>query len=521
MKTILRVMLLSLFAPWAAFADGSDNFNDNSKDATKWGADASSGSGVLTEKNQRLEFTCSNPISDGDTWRPWTLERFPVGSNWTIQVDTYNDTAPSLSGQVTSGGFTIFHPTNVNSELYLELYAAPFGAPVNKGFDANLITEDVTVGNADTGQLAGTEPVSGAVRMVYDGTSKVATTYYDADTTDGYQWTQLASFGLAGAGGTTTNTDWGLTDGQQFTVYVYGYSAGMTVASGNLYLDNFTETGGALPSGGPSPVPVGHFKFGFPTNNPLLVAIASIFGNYSGSVPEANRPYTLDLAQDEDGKLACIGTVDGVTDSTGNPQMSSDVGAVTTVEGKPAVQSKVAFNFQADGQPGTCKGSNNFPLEFEDVGGGTNGLVGTVTGSATALGVPMTFKNTPIVAPETPDMQTNFRKNWLLDLDIHNNVVNGKQVTVASALLTLPNGDVISFPEKKVKYSTTKGYKLTFKKGTNTTVIPNRLDKKSSIKITGMTFTNNGGDWTPTGGTIAYSFLGQKGTANLLDFTGP
>jgi hypothetical protein len=521
MKTTLRLMILTCFAPLAVFADGSDNFNDNSKDTTKWGADVMGGLGVLTEQNQRLEFTCANPLSDLDTWRPWKLERFPVSSNWTVQVDTYNNTAPSLFSQVTSGGFTLFHPTNANSELYVELYAAPFGAPVNKGFDANLETDDANVGSADTGFLAGNTPVMGAIRMVYDGASKVATSFYDADTSDGYQWTELASYGLAGAGGTTANTDWSLSDGQQFTLYVYGYSAGMIVSSGELYLDNFTETGGAPPSGEPSPVPTGNFQFGFPTNNPLLTAIMNIAGNYSGMLPQADRPYTLDVAQDETGKLMVIGTVGGVTDSTGNPQLASDIGAVATVDGKPTVQSKGAFNYIVDGQSGSSKGTATIPLEIVDIGGGTNGVIGMATGSANALGVPLTFKSTPIAAPETPDMQTNFRKNWTLQLDISQNVVNGKQITVATALLTLPNGDVISYPEKKVKYSTTKGYKLSFAKGTNITVIPNRLDKKSKIKITGLTFVRQGDEWQPTAGTIGYQFLGQKGTANLLDFTGP
>jgi hypothetical protein len=117
--------------------------------------------------------------------------------------------------------------------------------------------------------------------------------------------------------------------------------------------------------------------------------------------------------------------------------------------------------------------------------------------------------------------EANLRKSWTLTLDIHQTVVKGKQVTMALALLLLPNGDTISFPGRKVKYSTTKGYKLSFKKGTNTTVVPNRIDKKSSIGIQGLTFVQQGNAWQPTGGTIKYQFLGQKGTAKLLDFTGP
>ena len=36
--------------------NGSDDFNDNSKDTNRWGADfVVSGAGLLTETNQRLE----------------------------------------------------------------------------------------------------------------------------------------------------------------------------------------------------------------------------------------------------------------------------------------------------------------------------------------------------------------------------------------------------------------------------------------------------------------------------------
>jgi hypothetical protein len=146
-----------------------------------------------------------------------------------------------------------------------------------------------------------------------------------------------------------------------------------------------------------------------------------------------------------------------------------------------------------------------------------------ITGSVSAkgAGAPIQAKDLPLMIPATPDMEANLSKNWILKLDLSQKTVNGKPVTVGSAELLLPNGDTIRYPERTVKYSTTKGYKLTFKKGTNITVVPNRQDKKSSIKITGLTFTKVGDEWQPTGGVIAYSFLGQRGTANLLDFTGP
>ena len=66
-----------------------------------------------------------------------------------------------------------------------------------------------------------------------------------------------------------------------------------------------------------------------------------------------------------------------------------------------------------------------------------------------------------------------------------------------------------------------KGYSLSFKSGSNTTINPPVVDKKTSILIKGMTLVQNGGNWQPTGGTVTYTFLGQKGTGNLMDFVAP
>jgi hypothetical protein len=67
--------------------------------------------------------------------------------------------------------------------------------------------------------------------------------FYDTDPADGYQWIQLGSFGLAGSGGADGNTDWSLTENDQFPVYVYGYSEHLKITSGQLYGDNFGEMG--------------------------------------------------------------------------------------------------------------------------------------------------------------------------------------------------------------------------------------------------------------------------------------
>ncbi len=508
---------VSLCLSIGAVADNGDDFNDDAKSATKWGDDIKLGGVVANEINGRLEFTCNNAATIGDTYRPWKLTRFPVNANWTLQVDTFNSTIPGVFGQVNSGGISLFHPTNNKSQIYVELYAVSGG----KGFVANMETDDVATGNSDTATLVGDVAANSAVRMEYNAATKVVTCFYDLDISNGYQWTEFASYGVAGANGTTANTDWGLNNDQQFSVNLYGYSELMTITTGQLYLDNFFETGGAHPGAQPAVVPTGNYTFTFPTGNALLTAIAYLAGTYTGVTPRGSRPFTVDVAQDESGRLMAMGTVEGIADADGNSQLSGGVGSVTTVNDVPTARSKGAFVGTKDGDPASSKGEASLPLEIMDIGGGTNGVMGTVNGSGKVAGVPLVFKNEPVTKPVTAEDMANFKRDWGLQLIIEQKDINGKLQTVASAILTLPNGDQINFPERKARYSPTKGYKLSFKKGTNVTMNPATLDKKSSVAIKGLLFVQQGDEWTPTAGTIRYRFLGQKGTGDLMQFNMP
>ena len=112
---------------------------------------------------------------------------------------------------------------------------------------------------------------------------------------------------------------------------------------------------------------------------------------------------------------------------------------------------------------------------------------------------------------------------WGLTLNIRSKTdpKTAKPGVVASAQLQLPSGDTIVYPEIAAKYSAKNGYSLTFRRGTNMTIVPNAVDKKTKISIKGMKLTKTGTIWNPTAGTISYQFLGQKSTANLMGFVTP
>jgi hypothetical protein len=282
-------------------------------------------------------------------------------------------------------------------------------------------------------------------------------------------------------------------------------------------------------SGGTSTVenPTGTFSFVFPTNSTVLAAIANISGNYVGQTPtSAKRNYTVDIAQDESGKVAGMGTVDGIIPSGGSPAnntISGNVGAISTINNEPTAQFKGKFTGTRDDVPVSTSGSSKGPVEISDIGSGTNGVTGTASFKSNFGGVPYSAKNQPLAIPVSPSTAANLHKQWDLQLSIQSKISpkTSKSYIGATAILTRPDGDVIIYPERVVKYSSKTGYSVAFKGGTNMTAVPNAPDKKSTVAIKGMTMTKQGLTWTPSGGTLSYAFLGQKGSGELLDFVAP
>lgn len=506
-----------LFSTVPAGADGNDNFNDNSKDPTKWGTDDVTGNGLLTESGQQLRYTCGSGSLTDDSSRPWNLTRFPYNANWEIVIQAFNSTSPAPPFQVNSMGITLESPLAADDFLYHELYNSALGGPARTGTNADMTADGVSLGGGDSSTLA-TQAV--LLRMVWNGSTKVLTCFYDINPADADNWIELASFGLSAAGGgASANADWGLADTDRFFISVYGYSVGMPVSAGQMYLDNFSETGGIAGGTGTRPEPVGNFNFPFPLGNDLLTKIVSITGNYQGISPTpAQRSYSIDAAQDEAGKVVAMGVVDGITDANGDSEIAANVGTVRTVNGEPVAQLKGSFKGVVDGANASYKGTSTIPVELVDVGSGNDGVMGTGTYSAKVGGVPFSGKNVPVEVAAPPGSENNLQQQWNLQLDIAAKTIGGKERIVASAILELPNGDIVEFPERVVKWSEKKGYRLAFKKGTNTSANPDVIDKRSIIIITGLKFQKNGDLWEPVAGTINYRFLGQKGLENLMDF---
>lgn len=233
---------VNLDCPCAPLITEGDDFNDNDRDNQRWGEASPYGNGHLNETGQHLEYTCgSGTVDDGEDWE-WIATALPLNQNWEVQIDLVNLTVPSNADQVNSFGFGVYNPNDTGDDLYAELYASSLGGPpARNGFYAELYDTDAYIGSADSMAI---ETTTGAVHMLFDSSSKVIYTQYDANPGNGYQWITYGTFGIGGFGGANGNANWALGNSDLLYVYVYGYSAEMKVAAGKMTGDNFLVTTG-------------------------------------------------------------------------------------------------------------------------------------------------------------------------------------------------------------------------------------------------------------------------------------
>jgi hypothetical protein len=220
----------------------ADNFNDNSKDAARWGADTGFGNGVLTETSQRVQFTIS-PGTDFDLERrPWVGSTLPYSSDWIVQLDVVDTTTPTQDDELNAVGLALIEEGNDGNEIFVELYAS--NDPVARtGFNSGLFEDFDDLEFIDTAPMTNT---SGTLRMEFESSTKVITLYYDATLAGEQAWFRLASYGVAGSGG-DAHADWTMTSNSAFVINLQGYSQNMNISPGQAYSDNFAVAGGVEP----------------------------------------------------------------------------------------------------------------------------------------------------------------------------------------------------------------------------------------------------------------------------------
>ena len=223
------VQALSTATTFAAFS-GSDNFNDNSKDPSKWGTDIFGGGGTLTETSQVLQYTTTGVPSGASVFRPWIANTGSYTSNWTLQIDVNLPTltaAPDyLFGVVVRNGDDVTDSFNTSLEVF-----NPSGTP-NRHF---LSAYDID-GVAQPEVNSSTSSTSVSVRIRYDAATTTLFSEFDADgAVGGYSFTNFDSRNIS--------STWNMSASSVFQAGIAAGSGSRAIsASDNVSGDNFVAT---------------------------------------------------------------------------------------------------------------------------------------------------------------------------------------------------------------------------------------------------------------------------------------
>lgn len=228
------VLAAALTAECQAHFNGSDDFNDNSKDPGRWGTEVTAGVGLLTESNGRLEYTTGGVPTGWDlSARPWMLSSGRYTQNWEVQIDVSLPQLTLGSTEFVGFGFVIFpgpDPAAANSNR--------FYADLSQGSD-HRFNCNIAVNSSETvlGRKATTSTLA-AVRVGFDASTKVLSAFYDEDgPVGGYAWTLLGS--------TNIPAGWQMTGTSVFGVMVMGHSLFLPVTSSTgVFGDNFRASWG-------------------------------------------------------------------------------------------------------------------------------------------------------------------------------------------------------------------------------------------------------------------------------------
>jgi hypothetical protein len=267
--------------------------------------------------------------------------------------------------------------------------------------------------------------------------------------------------------------------------------------------------------------PTGSFPLAF--KDGAGIPIVDITGNYTGILPKKKNPYTMDVAMDDSGKVDAMGSVTGFVNDEGENKVEGS-GAVKTKNGTPTTKGRAATSGMLDGVAVSGSGESKIPVEI------TTGMQGpqvedvVVTGSGKEGDKRFSDSQTVVIPAQPANLDKNFGIALTLAEETND---NGKPIILASAILTLPNGERTKFAEKKAVYSLKNGYSINFLNGvkidTNGDPIPNTkgkptIDRKSTVAISKMLLERSNGSWVPTEGLLKYKFLGQKGQGDVVNF---
>jgi hypothetical protein len=230
MKKSLFVLIGCVLGPTAfgQFA-GSDDFDSNSKDGSRWGPDQIRGSGTFSISDGVLRFSSPQAASISDIEWPWIVGAAPFGVNWSVQMDVNVPVIPLAPGS-TAVGLGVGVSNSADARDSFAMYLENIWGDTQQ--ELNYYNRQRTDGATTENSLASTSTAA-AVRVSWDAATRRLSAWFDSDgRSSGYAWTLLKEF--------DAGTSWGLTGSETFNIFVRGYSEATIVdVSQNVFGDNF------------------------------------------------------------------------------------------------------------------------------------------------------------------------------------------------------------------------------------------------------------------------------------------
>ena len=239
---ILFVVVLFVLYP-SAYADISDNFNDNSMDTSLWSLYQESPAIVwLDESNQRLELRSTGTHNDEYADYYANAWDFLLTDDFSLRIDFKHDQIPPAIPGDQDWDFSVHLglAKDWDNDVFLEA-----GYGVDGPTTAHSFFYCATI-------VDGYEDPKGEVDKVTDyGTLYIS---YDADNDELYL--SYTGYWATNAWVTIPGLLQGEWDASFVFPYIGGWSDGVAIDSGNAYLDNFVVDSGTIVYTNVVPVPV-------------------------------------------------------------------------------------------------------------------------------------------------------------------------------------------------------------------------------------------------------------------------
>jgi len=226
----------------AQFAGTSDFTN-----LTNWSVPAGAGGGSLALNSGVLEY--KSALTTDQAYTAWTLGNAPYTSDWAAQVDVHLANGGLLAGQWVNLNFSAANSADVpgtgtNMDMVTVAIDRYYGAGTVSGFENTMNAYYLGVNSNPSPVYVTNATTDAALAIAFDSTTKVISTFYDADgAAGGYVWNLLASDNI---GSGTYN--WGMGPSDTFTLVLIGSSAYVDISTGQAYFDNFAVTAVPEPS---------------------------------------------------------------------------------------------------------------------------------------------------------------------------------------------------------------------------------------------------------------------------------